>query len=108
MIAINVEAFEINNAPGLDSIQVYFRDVGDGQGYVTITCWGLAWNTYFGAMGEGVKIREFFVGVGSDYMATKLGCRDSLKQRSRDEKYLQKIIEAVQQSIRANKSEVAA
>lgn len=57
---------EIPASDGLDSIQVYWRDVGEGQGHVTITCYGCAWTAYFPGM-SGKTIRQFFASCDVDY-----------------------------------------
>lgn len=94
MNRIVVEAIEIPAAGELDAIQVYWRDVGLGQGYVTITCWGSAWTCYFGGMG-GRTIRQFFADCDKHYLVTKLGITQHLKQRKSDHAYLGRLIDAV-------------
>lgn len=97
-MTITVEAIEIPAAGPLDAIQVYWRDVGVGQGYVTITCWGSAWTCYFGGM-NGRTIREFFAECDTSYLVNKLGITQHLKQRKSDHDYLGRIIEAIQASL---------
>lgn len=89
---------EIPASDGLDSIQVYWRDVGEGQGHVTITCWGCAWTCYFGGM-SGKTTRQFFGAVSVDYMAGKLGNAQHLQQRRRDVAYLERIVSAIRKKI---------
>ncbi len=49
---ITCEAIEITDAPGLDPIQVCWRNLKLGSGYCTIICYGQAWTIYFGGMGD--------------------------------------------------------
>lgn len=95
MRKLSVEAFEIPAAGSLDAIQVFWQDVGPGQGYVTITCWGCAWACYFGGM-SGQTIRQFFASCDTDYLTNKLGITQHLKQDKRGRAYLGRIVEAVQ------------
>lgn len=94
MTPVSVEAFEIPAKGSLDAIQVFWRDVGVGQGYVTIVCWGCAWACYFGGMGN-CTIRQFFASAGTHYLTTKLGITPHLKQRKADHAYLGRIIDAI-------------
>lgn len=91
---VNVEAVEIPAAGSLDAIRVYWRDVGPGQGHVTIACWGCAWTCYFGGM-NGRTIRQFFAEADTHYLITKLGITPHLKQRKTDHEYLGRIIDAI-------------
>lgn len=91
--------FEEIHAPGMDTINVYWHDVGEGQGHVTITCWGCAWTCYFNSMPEKT-IRQFFAAADVDYLVTKLGITQHLQQRKRDFVYLEKIVTAVRNHLR--------
>lgn len=79
---------------GLDAISVFWQDFGPSQGAVTITCFGSAWTTYFGAM-HGLTIKEFFLDVGVQYLVNKMGYTQLLKQRKKDLDYLYRIIVAI-------------
>jgi hypothetical protein len=98
--SVSVEAVRIANIDsiGLDPICVFWQDVGPGQGYCTITCYGAAWTVYFGGM-NGRTIRQFFAEAGTDYLVTKMGITPHLKQTKRDNAYLTRIINAVKQSL---------
>lgn len=89
-----IELLEIPERDGLDSIRVYFDNRGLGQGYLTITCYGCAWNSWWGAMG-GDTLQQFFAGADNGYLAGRLGIREHLKQRDRDHKYLWRLIDAI-------------
>jgi hypothetical protein len=86
-------AIEIREIDNLDAVTVFFQDLGVGKGRVLLECFGSSWTCYFGAMGK-YNIREFFLFVGVDYLVNKLGNAPTLKQRKRDEKYLQRVIQA--------------
>jgi hypothetical protein len=94
MKPLNVSAFEIPEQDALDSICVYFTDYELGKGHITITCFGNAWTSYFGAMGEKT-IREFVSEAGWDYLVNKLGSSQVLKQNKHAESYLTRIVKAV-------------
>src|SRR6266536_1660800 len=64
---------------GLDRIEVFWVDYEPSRGSVTITCWGSAWTVYFGVM-SGRTIRKFFADCSTDYLVTKLGITQWLKQ----------------------------
>ncbi len=94
MNPITVEAFEIPSQPGLDSIRVIFQDAGPGRGRVIIECFGKAWGTYWGAMGNRT-IKEFIKSCDADYLARNL-C-PALKLR--EEAYLKRIVTAIQAAL---------
>ncbi len=93
---------EIPAAGSLDIIYVYWHDVGEGQGHVTITCWGCAWTAYFNSTGERT-IRQFFEGCEVDYMVDKLASSHLLQGKRRRD-YLSKIVTAVRNQIRSEGS----
>jgi hypothetical protein len=85
---------------GLDPIIVYWHDVAEWSGYVTITCYGQAWTAYFGAMG-GRTIREFFSDADVGYLTNKLGITPLLRRRKSDLIYLSRIIRAIKSTLPA-------
>ena len=89
-----VSAIEIVGAKGLDPIIVYFFDVSPRIGHVTITCYGSAWTSYFGAMGSRT-ISQFVHDADVDYLVNKLTGGPILKGRKKDIQYLEKIVRAV-------------
>ncbi len=98
-----VEVIEIPEAAGLDAIQVYWYDIGPEKGHVTITCWGSAWTSYFGAMG-GRTISQFFAACDRDYLETKLGITSHLKQGKAGRAYLGRIIAAIHAALAKEKA----
>lgn len=91
---VAVEAMTITEVAGLDRIYVYWVDVGPGQGYATITCWGSAWTVFFGGMGNQA-IRQFFAEADTPYLVSKMGITQHLKQSRRAHAYLGKLVDAV-------------
>jgi hypothetical protein len=95
-----VELLEIPEKDGLDAINVYWHNVGPGKGYVTITCWGSAWTSWFGGMGDRT-IQQFFAAGHVGYFVNKLGITQHLKQSKRNEAYLARIIVAVKEALKS-------
>ena len=93
-IATFTESFDIPESAGLDRISVFLTDYGVGRGMVTLVCYGNAWSSYFGGMGEK-RIEEFVRMAGRDYLVNKLGISQVLAQRKRDLVYLGRVIDAV-------------
>jgi hypothetical protein len=93
-----VEAFTIYDAPALDPITVILRDKGAGNGGIIIVCWSKVWACYWGAMG-GRHIREFLIDCDAGYIVGKLATASSAKLKKADEKYLTRIVVAVQEAL---------
>jgi len=90
----------IFDAPKLDQITVVLQDIGPSKGRLIVECFGEAWAAYWGGMGNAT-IAEFVRDCGPDYITCKLIRPRMLK---RDEAYLQRIVEAVQEALRADDS----
>ncbi len=90
---VSVTAISIDEIKGLDRIHAYWQNVGPGQGYATIICYGKAWTVYFGAMGE-LSIEAFFLRADVDYLMNKM--YDGPK---RGEAYFERIITAVKEAL---------
>ena len=87
------------HAVGLDPITVYIRDLAPGRGTITIACYGCAWTTGWGSMGVET-VAEFVRSAHVEYL---LGCLlnrqyPALSKRARadEERYLARIVQAVQ------------
>lgn len=95
------QAYEIPDADGLDSIRFMLQDVGPGAGRLLVECYGEAWATYWGGMGQRT-IREFLSTCsGVDYVVNCL--LSPRKNRSKaTEVYLSKIVAAVLTAIRSD------
>lgn len=95
--APKLDAFTIFEAPKLDPVTVILQDFG-GSGRLTVECYGLAWSTYFGAIGTAT-LRKFLAGCDSDYLANRMWPPRQRRVKS-DYAYLVRIVEAVQTAIR--------
>ena len=96
---IKVSAMEIIGHPGLDRITVFWQDFNQGQGQVTILCYGHAWTCYWEAMGKET-VREFFLCCGNDYLVPKLAITQHHTPKKNEEKYLGQIIDAIKKELR--------
>lgn len=61
----------ITDVPDLDPVAVYVEDLGPQRGKMTITCFDDAWSYFWGAMGVGRDMRNFFISCDVDYLANK-------------------------------------
>lgn len=62
-----VEKIRITEVKNCDPIEVYFEDLGPRQGQVVIRCWGNAWSSYWGGIGEN-GIKQFFLSCDKYYL----------------------------------------
>lgn len=90
-----VELLEIPDRDGLDSIRVYFDNREPGKGYLTITCYGCAWNSWWGAMGTQT-LQQFFADCDNGYLVTRMSASEHLKMTKARLAYFSRIIDAVQ------------
>lgn len=97
---MSVELLVIPHSDELDEVRVYFDNVGEGKGYVAITCYGTAWCAYFGGMGSDT-IQTFVQRAGPDYLCDKLTDYNFQKLTKRHEKWLEKVIVAVKARLTA-------
>jgi len=88
-------------APNLDPIRVIAENYGPGQGRIIIQCWNASWCSYWGAMGLET-VEEFFVGCDVGYLADNLMAANGLAKKKNDAIYLGRVIDAVQQALRAH------
>lgn len=109
-----VQMLLIEGADRLDPIRVITQNERPGAGRIIIQCWDRAWCSYWGAMGSQENpstIAEFFMRMDTCYISGNL--RNSLrrfpcKEFERDawdveqgeQKYMKRIIEAVQAAFR--------
>lgn len=102
---ITVTSFVIfAGAPRLDPITVIMRDIEPGRGELIIAHYGYAWQAYWGATGHDT-LREFLLRVSADYVANcMLSARRSFitsrQAEEREDRYLQRIVQAVLDAIR--------
>ena len=95
-----VSTLFIPERPGLDAITVYWHNYAPQKGMVTIVCWGSAWNSYFGGMGEDKTIQKFFAEAYTTYLVDKLGFTQWLKKSKQHEMYLARVIDAIKAALK--------
>jgi hypothetical protein len=95
--ASKVDKLYITDVKALDPITVYLEDIAPSQGMMTVVCYGKSWTGYWGGMGENCKILDFIISVDSGYIARRISHNRATKS---DDKYLMRIIEVVQASLR--------
>ncbi len=93
----NIECLTITDVRSLDLINVYFKNNDLGQGSITITCYGKAWTSYFGSMGDRT-IEQFVKSCGADYLVSKM-IDYSKRVPKKDEEYFTRIVNAVKESL---------
>jgi|SRR6185369_9715375 len=99
---VNTSTILITEVAGLDPIHAFWINLEPGQGYVTLICYGCAWTAYFGGM-EGRTIEQFFSEADTDYLVTKLGITQFLKDTKQHRAYLGKIVNAVKAALDAGR-----
>ena len=55
----------------LDPVTVIAEDIEPGKGKIIIECYGKAWSSYWGGMGDN-SIADFFISCDENYIANKL------------------------------------
>jgi hypothetical protein len=55
----------------LDPVTVFLENWSEGQGRITIVCYGKSWTSFWGAMGS-MTIEQFFSTSDVDYLAKNL------------------------------------
>lgn len=90
----------------LDPIRVYLQpsvDRGMQQGSIIVTCFGRAWTTWFGNIGDQ-PLDEFVERCNPGYLANRLVQSTDVscgsRQFSRDEKYVLRIVQVVQAALK--------
>ena len=91
----SIEVVEVPSSKGLDPITVIFRDLSPGKGDMTILCYGSAWTSYWGAMGEHRTIKQFVKECDEDYLFRNLAYANTLKQGKGHQHWLKQIISVV-------------
>jgi len=85
---------------GLDAIRVVTEDFSEGQGSMTITCYGRAWTAWWGGMGKE-NVQTFVRTCDTPYLVNCLvrGMTPGLKRfKADDENYLCRIVDAVRKA----------
>lgn len=96
---IAVEAFQILEAPRLDTITVVLQDVGPGSGRVLVECAGNAWACQWDALGER-RVKHFLSSLEAEYLAECLqrGRQRMLLRRERE--VLRRVAQAVLETMK--------
>ena len=71
-----VRKIKLTDLDRLDPVSIFLEDFGIGAGQITIYCYGEAWTSYWGGMGNDT-IAEFFCGCDEHYIAKNLSQVDS-------------------------------
>lgn len=58
----------IVGADRLDPITVFLEDITQGNGKITVSCFGKSWTAHWAAMGENTTVAEFFVNSHPQYI----------------------------------------
>lgn len=66
-----VTKIKLTDINRLDPIHIFLEDIAKGSGRITISCYGKAWVSYWGAIGDQT-ISEFFCGCNEEYLTEKL------------------------------------
>lgn len=65
---MTVKKLLIRGADRLDPITVFLEDFDNGNGKITVSCFGKSWTAHWGAMGKNTAVAEFFIGSHSQYI----------------------------------------
>jgi len=87
-----VTRLQITGAERLDPINVYLDESGSA-GYLTVTCYGSSWTTYFSSMGSNML--SFIAGLNASYLLDRLQNEANKKRTKPQELYLLRIVEAI-------------
>lgn len=97
-----------NPAPNLDPIDVIFLDHSPGRGRIIVRVYSQAWTAWWGAMGEHHTVRTFFLKCDAPYLVGYLlqGQSETMlvRKRALQEVYLERIVNAIQNALRAEAS----
>jgi hypothetical protein len=110
---INARSIRILELQGLDPITVVICNAGVGKGMLIIECYGRAWSAWWGAM-DVDTVEQFVTDVATpDYITNCLvrGNRSvvtSTKAQAVDDRYVERIVAAVQRALRDEAAKVAA
>lgn len=83
----------IEDIERLDPITVIFKD-NKGKGKVIVECFGEAWSTYFGSIGNKT-LNGFISGLDSCYLSGRLISNTFHRPTKRESNYIDRISQAV-------------
>lgn len=58
----------IVGADRLDPITVFLEDIANGNGKITVSCFGKSWTAHWAAMGENTTVAQFFIRSNAQYI----------------------------------------
>ena len=96
-----VKTLRLTELDGLDPVTVMLEG-GIGSGKIIIECYGEAWTTFWGSMGEQT-VGEFFCTCNNEYLFSKMGGAlleplydaDGVEHREYKVGYVKRIFDAV-------------
>lgn len=90
---ISVDYFIIDDLERLDPVTVIIKDAGQ-SGKIIIECFGEAWSTYFGSIGNR-KLNDFISGIDSGYLSSRLISNTFHRPTKRETVYIERIAQTV-------------
>lgn len=70
-----VQKLRITKVNSLDPITAYIENFSEGNGKITIECFGDCWSYHWGCMGQGYNLERFFLSAHNQYLIKKLSPR---------------------------------
>jgi hypothetical protein len=97
------KSFSITEVENLDRINVFVTMDGEGSGRIVIHCWDQCWTGYWGAMGGSMS--DFWLRVSAGYLVNAIQSKIITSQsvKKREDAYLRRVIEAVQEAFKLHK-----
>lgn len=65
---MTVKKLLIRGADRLDPITVFLEDFDNGNGKITVSCFGKSWTAHWPAMGKNTTVSEFFINSNPQYI----------------------------------------
>ena len=95
-ITTSVKKITITGADRLDPVGVFLENYGPGQGRITIICYGQAWTSFWGGMGDRT-VEQFVASCNDGYLMDNLMCPHLIlkKHLAQQTEYLGRIVKAV-------------
>lgn len=84
----------------LDPVRIICENFEPGKGRIILVCYDTAWVGYWGNMSDRT-VEKFFIDCDADYLASNLGCSGHLQSGPEHRAYLQRVIRAAQETLRA-------
>ena len=94
------EALRISGLPDLDPITVILQDTDNEQGQIWVECYGNAWASWWGAMGNRT-VREFVASSDPGYLASSLMQGRMTRTSETESFYVTRIATAVINALKA-------